>query len=212
MKANLAVSAILLLVRTPAGAHRLDEYLQATLFSIEKKHVQAEMRLVPGVAVFPIVLSQIDTDADGVLSEKEQRAYAERVLRDLSLTMDSQPLRLKLVSVKFPAAEDMKEGLGEIRLLLDADLSPGGRHRRLIFQNHHQGLIGAYLVNCLVPSDPDIRVTAQARNFDQSFYRLDYVEAGVSWLAAGRELLAAAVFLLFARIALTKWLPALRSR
>ena len=52
------------------------------LSRLEKDRVQAQIRLTPGVAVFPIVLAKIDTDADGVISEAEQRAYAERVLGD----------------------------------------------------------------------------------------------------------------------------------
>ena len=52
-------------------------------------------------------------------------------------------------------------------------------NRRLIFENHHQSRIAAYLVNCLVPHDRDIRFVAQNRNQQQSFYQLDYVQAGV---------------------------------
>jgi len=35
-------------------------------------------------------------------------------------------------------------------------------------------------VNCLVPRDPDIQIVAQNRNEQQSFYQLDYVQAGGS--------------------------------
>jgi hypothetical protein len=180
MKARLAAAcAILLSVGTSASAHRLDEYLQATTISVEKDHVQAQIRLTPGVAVFRKVLAKIDTDQDGVISEAEQRAYAERVLRDLSLTIDGDRLRLRLVSSKFGKIEAMREGRGEIQLEFNADLPRGGPRRRLIFENHHQRRIAAYLVNCLVPRDPDIRVTAQNRNYRQSYYRLDYAQAGV---------------------------------
>ena len=41
---------------TPALAHCLDEYLQATILSIEPGRVQATVRLVPGVAVAPGIL------------------------------------------------------------------------------------------------------------------------------------------------------------
>ena len=58
------------------------EYLQATTISAEKDRVQAQIRLTPGVAVFPVVLARIDADAGGVISEAEQRAYSERVLDD----------------------------------------------------------------------------------------------------------------------------------
>jgi hypothetical protein len=206
MKARLAsVGTILLLVGTPASAHRLDEYLQATTISLEKDLVQAQIRLTPGVAVFAKVLSNIDTDADGVISEAEQRAYAERVLGDLSLTIDGDRLRLGLVSMKFAKIEDMKEGVGEIQLEFAADVSSGGPNRRLIFENKHQSRIAAYLVNCLVPSDPDIRITAQDRNYQQSFYQVDYVQGdgragrqSSAWWSSSWGWTAAAALFLFA--------------
>src|ERR1700730_19028692 len=82
--------AILLSLGAVAFAHRLDEYLQATIISVEKDHIQASMRLIPGVAVSSVVLASIDTNWDGVISEAEQRTYAERVLRALSLTGDGK--------------------------------------------------------------------------------------------------------------------------
>jgi hypothetical protein len=175
---SVAAAAILLLLGAPASAHRLDEYLQATLISLEKDRVQVCMRLIPGVAVSSIVLSSIDTNADGVISNTERRAYAERVLRDLALSVDDLTLSPRLVSVDFPEVEEMKEGLGEIRIEFTAPLPSGSAGRRLVFENHHQDRISAYLVNCLVPGDPNIRILAQNRNERQSFYQLDYAQAG----------------------------------
>ena len=37
----------------------------------------------------------------------------------------------------------------------------------------------AYLVNGLVPRDPDIRISRQSRNYEQSSYQMEYVQAGV---------------------------------
>jgi hypothetical protein len=209
MKMRLtAAGAMLLLAGTPASAHRLDEYLQATTISVEKDRVQAQVRLTPGVAVFPMVLANIDTDADGVISEAEQRAYAGRVLGDMSLTIDGDRLQLRLVSLKFAKIEEMKEGGGEIQLEFDADVPSGGPNRRLIFENQHQSRLAAYLVNCLVPRDPDIRITAQNRNYQQSSYQLDYMQAGVrsgpkssAWWSSSRRWLGAAALILFAGFA-----------
>jgi hypothetical protein len=179
MNARVAAAvAILLCLGASATAHRLDEYLQATILSVEKDHVQGSMRLIPGVSVFSAVLASIDTNADGIVSETEGRAYAERVLGDLSLSVDGQPLRPRLVSVEFPEVQQMKEGLGEIQIQFSGDLAPGGPERRIVFENHHRSEISAYLVNCLVPGDPDIRIVAQNRNENQSFYQLDYAQAG----------------------------------
>src|SRR5438128_2322190 len=116
MTIRLAAATVLLSMGTPASAHRLDEYLQAALISVEKDRVQVQIRLTPGVAVFPIVLAIIDTDADGVISESEQRVYTERVVRDLSVTVDGDRLKPRLVSTKFPGTGEMKEGHGEIQL------------------------------------------------------------------------------------------------
>lgn len=209
MKTRLAAAgAILLLVGPSASAHRLDEYLQATIVSVEKDRVQAQIRLTPGVAVFPMVLSSIDTDADGIISEAEQRAYAERVLSDLSLAIDGDRLQLRLVSLMFAEIQEMKEGSGEIQLEFDADVSSRGPNRRLIFENRHQSRIAAYLVNCLVPRDPDIRITTQNRNYEQSFYQLDYMQADVrsgpqssAWWSISWGWMGAAALLLFAGFA-----------
>ncbi|HTS66258.1 MAG TPA: hypothetical protein VMH28_29745 [Candidatus Acidoferrales bacterium] len=179
MRTCLSV-AILLLAPATGIAHRLDEYLQATILSIGKDRLQAEMTLTPGVAVFPVVLAEIDADADGVVSETEWRAYAGRVLRDLSLTVDGHSVIPRMVSARFPGIDEMKEGRGEIRIEFQANLPRGRRSRSLVFENRHQSRLGAYLVNCLVPRDPDIRIVAQTRNYSQSRYQLDYVQAGAS--------------------------------
>lgn len=206
MKTCLAVAAISVLLCAPAPAHRLDEYLQGAILSVEKHRLEAQITLTPGVAVLPIVIAGIDTNADGTISQAEQRAYAARVIRDLSLTIDGRRLKLELLSVQFPSMEEMNDGRGEIEVELEANLPPGGAGRQLIFENHHQSRIAAYQVNCLVPRDPDIRITAQKRNYEQSIYELEYVQAGarpgsrpLAWWTGDRGWLGAAALLLFAR-------------
>ena len=111
--------------------------------------------------------------------KRKQQAYAEKVRRDLSLSIDGSPLPLRLVDFTFPALEEMKQGLGEIVLRFERADSAGGSRRRLVFENHHLPAISVYMANCLVPSDPGIRVIAQDRNVNQSFYQLDYSQADV---------------------------------
>jgi hypothetical protein len=218
MKTTAGFTAVLLLSCAPAGAHRLDEYLQATLISVERNQIHTQLRLVPGVMVLPTILRSIDSDADGVISETEQRAYAGRVLHDLSLTVDGERLPLRLVAMKFPQLEAMQQGLGEVQLEFDADIRNGGRSRKLVFENHHQRLICAYLVNCLVPRDSDIRITAQNRNYEQSSYGVEYTQTPVrrvlpirSWLSGGSAWVSAVVLLLFARLVFL-WRRALPDR
>lgn len=206
MKTAITVAgAILLLAATPAFGHRVDEYLQATTISLENGRVDAEIRLTPGIAVVPVVLRAIDTNADDVISDAEQRAYGESVLRDLSLTIDGARVGLRLVSWTFPDIELMKAGRGQILLGFAANVSSSSGHRRLLFENRHQKAIAAYLVNSLVPRDANIRVTAQLRDYDQSFYQLDFVQAdessraaSSSWWPARLEWIGGAALVLFA--------------
>lgn len=171
------LTAALLLAGTAFG-HRVDEYLEATTLSVGRERIEGQIRLTPGVAVVSFVMSGIDTDGDGRVSEVEQRAYGERVLRDVSASVDGDRLRLQLVSTSFPEAEALKEGLGAIQVDFAADGPGGGGRRTLVFENRHQKAIAAYLVNSLEPRDPAVRVTAQRRNYEQSHYELDYTLPG----------------------------------
>jgi hypothetical protein len=182
MKKLLAITiALLSLLPAPAFAHRLDEYLQATILSIDSGHVEGSMRLVPGVAVSSAVIAGIDTNDDGTLSEAEQQAYAHCVLRDLSLKIDGQPLTLHLVTASFPSTDSMRQGTGEIQIEFAADQPPGGSNRRLMFENRHLSGISVYLVNTLVPYDKSLQITGQSRDENQSLYQLDFAQdaAGV---------------------------------
>jgi hypothetical protein len=201
--AHAVMAAILLTAVEPAFAHRLDEYLQGAIIAVEKSRVNVEMTLTPGVAVFPVLIAEIDTNGDGVISTVEQRAYVGRVLRDVSLRIDGRALTPRLVSVEFPSTEEMKRGLGAIRLDFDAVLPRGGLNRKLVFENHHLSRIAAYQVNCLKPSDPDIRIVAQNRNYTQSFYELEYMQPGIRadllnvvWSSTVRKLLRTIALLL----------------
>jgi hypothetical protein len=181
MKAALTITgALVLLIAAPAYAHRLDEYLQATTISISQNRIEAEIHLTPGVAVFRAVLANIDADGDGLITEVEQRTYADQVLNDLVLTVDGDRLPLRLVSWKFASIDDMRQGRGEIQIAFDAAVQPSAGERHLILVNHHESRIAVYLVNALVSRDPEIRIDAQKRNFAQSFYQLDYTQRGAS--------------------------------
>ena len=178
MKKPFMALALLSLAAIPALAHRLDEYLQATILAIEPGSVHATMRLVPGVAVAPRVIASIDSDHDGMLSPDEQHRYAERVMADFELKEDGRELPLHLASVTIPSVEQMKSGTGEIELAFSADLPAVRGEHQLTFENHHQSGISVYLVNSLVPRNKDLRLEAQSRNQNQSFYQVTLADTG----------------------------------
>jgi hypothetical protein len=179
MNTRLFSAALLVLsLGVPAWAHRVDEYLQATMISVETDRIQVSMRMVPGIAVAAAVIASIDMNGDGVIADAEGQAYAERVLDNLSLTVDGTRVSPRLLASSFPTIDALRAGVGQISLAFMAPLPRSPAHRTLVFENHHQHHMAAYLVNCLVPRDRKIRIMAQIRNQDQSFYRLDFVQDG----------------------------------
>lgn len=172
----VTLAAFLLASITPIAAHRLDEYLQATFVAVERDRARLDMYLTPGANVLPSVLTDIDADADGIISETEQRTYAARVLADLSITLNGTRLSPRLVSVEFPALAQMKEGLGEIHLEFSVDLPRSGTNRSLRLANRHHSRIAVYQMNSLVSRDPDVRIGALRRDSTQSVFELEYTQ------------------------------------
>jgi hypothetical protein len=154
-----------------ARAHRLDEYLQSTLISVEQDQVEVEIRLTPGVAVLPVVMAVIDRDRDGRISADDEREYAERVLREVALESDGQPIRLTVVGRSFPAVEDMRQGLGTILLKLRGERR-GGHEMR--FVNRHLTGISVYLVNCALPASGGLTIGRPVRDNLQTEIRFEY--------------------------------------
>lgn len=172
---RLGFLALLVVLPGVATAHRLDEYLQATLIDIAPARVRLEVNLTPGVAVFPAVIALMDTDRDGRVSPEEQKIYASQFLRDLSLDLDRTRLALTLVEVHFPELDEMKGGLGSVQLKLSANVMPGlteGSHQ-ILFQNRHQSGMSAYLANVLAPGQ-GIAVLSQDRDERQTRFQVEY--------------------------------------
>ena len=191
MKLKLAACtpAVLLLCSMSAWAHRIDEYLQATILSLELNRAHASMRLIPGVMVAPSAIAIIDANHDSVFSENEKRAYADRVLGDLSLSIDGQAVKPQLDSWNIPDPSQLHDGLGEIHLEYHVDVpATSASHHVLVLANHHLKGSSVYLVNVEVPQQHTLHIVDQKRNPRQSVYELDYQETGFAWrfsLASG---------------------------
>ena len=175
MNGRLAIAVVLcaLFRAESAFAHRIDEYLQATILSVEAGHVQASMRLIPGVLVASSIIDAIDGNHDGAFSQEEERAYAELVLHDISFTVDGRGVRPTIVAFSFPQPMQLHDGLGEIHIEYDIPLPPGGPSRKLTLVNQHRLAGSVYLVNVLAPEKVNFTIVSQRRNPQQSTYELD---------------------------------------
>jgi hypothetical protein len=151
-----------------ALAHRLDEYLLATLVHIEPGGIEVMINLTPGVDVADEVLEQIDWNRDGQVSEGETATYAELLRRDLTLRLDAEDLELEAVGAVVPTPAELRtgEGIIQLKFAVATSLEPG-RHV-LDFENRHFSGIGIYLFNAALPKSRSIAINRQRRNDDQS--------------------------------------------
>ncbi|MEP7309054.1 MAG: hypothetical protein ABJA98_26415 [Acidobacteriota bacterium] len=160
-----------------ASAHRLDEFLQAARIGVERDRVQLEMDLTPGIVVADGVIREIDVDRNGVLSQDEQRDYADRVLSALTLRIDDSPLpRMQTAASSFPDVAALHTGDATITIRAEADVARLARGpHRLFFHNANAADSSVYLANALVSEDLDVAVTEQQRAGDQSELTIGFV-------------------------------------
>jgi len=195
---RMAVGVLLAISLSPdAAAHQLDEYLQATLIGVTRDGIDVEIQLTPGVAVLPMLLAVIDRDRDGRISVEEERVYAARVAREVELRVDGVPAALSLMESAFPALEEMREGLGTIRMKLRT-MRTG---HTLRFENRHLPQISVYLVNCLAAPADGLVVSGQERDEAQRSIVFEYSFAAgaapgslAAWIAVLGMLLVALIY------------------
>ena len=175
-----------------AGAHRLDEYLQASYIDVQPDRVRIELKLTPGVALAEHVLRLIDRDGDAAISAFEQRTYAEFVVAALDVRLDGQRLGLHVTATDAPAVAALRNGDGSITLQIEArHQALGAGAHELLVRNAHLPEVSVYLANALVPQGDHITVTGQRRNQVQSQLTVHYTVGrtfaghAAGWVAFG---------------------------
>ena len=155
-------------------AHRLDEYLQATLVAIEPSGVRLQINLTPGVAVAEQVLALIDRDHDGVISKNEAAAYAELLKRDLTLRLDGRKLELKLTASEFSRLPNSAPAWESFRW--NSPRSPARSRPVRTSSPSRTGIyhVSVYLINAAQPRSATVQITRQKRNENQSTGEIEF--------------------------------------
>jgi hypothetical protein len=161
----------LMLAARPSAvlAHRVDEYLQATIVVVEPDRVRLRINLTPGVAVAENVLRLVDRDRDGVISTYEAAAYCELLKRDLIVQLDHRNVKLKCTASYFPGVVELRSGWGFIQMEFSAktDALAMGPHK-LSIENRHLPKLSVYLINAGQSASASIEITEQIRIANQS--------------------------------------------
>ncbi len=158
-----------------------------------------DMDLTSGVSIAPGIVETLDLDADHAIASSEAEAYGRSVLSDLHVTLDGSPVGMTLIRIEIPAIDEIRNGLGTIRLRAEGRIEVGaGRHRVSIFNNHRPDA-SVYMVNALVPDDPGVHIVSQTRDRRQQAFHLETAVSpqwpvGLLWAGmCGAGLIALAV-------------------
>ena len=206
IRRRLALLLALLSAAPTAYAHRLDEYLQATLVSIEPGDMRLHINLTPGVAVADAVLALIDGDHDGVISNGEAATYAELLKRDLTVRLDDRKVGLTATSSNAPPAAELRSGWGIIQAEFTLSGVPplaAGAHR-LTVENRHLPAVSVYLFNAVKPKSEPVRIARQVRNDNQSTGSIEFT-VGQPPRAFGAAATGALLAALLVAVSATIW-------
>ena len=164
----LMVIAGVLVLLPSLAAHRLDEYLQATVAMIEPNGIRLRINLTPGVDVADQVLAKIDLNRDAVISEREAATYAESLRRDLVVRLDGSDAGLEVAALSFPEVDELRTGRGTVRIEFSVSSTPlvVGAHR-LTVENRHLPRASVYLFNAALPKSGSVKIGRQKRSNDQ---------------------------------------------
>jgi hypothetical protein len=187
---RLVVSALGLVLLAPAlaRAHRLDEYLQAARVAVASERVTIELSLTPGANLANAIIARLDRDGDGACSPHEAEQYGREILAALSASVDTRPLALSLRRVDVPPVAEFHDGVGTIRVEVDADtpVALTGAHV-FRFENRYQLGESIYLANALLPDEASITIRRQLRDSNQQVLDVHYdvaptAQTGLAWL------------------------------
>jgi len=194
-RAIVSALALLLLLPAASAAHRLDEYLQATRVALARDRIALELHLTPGVSIAPQIVALIDRDANGQIAPDEARAYGAAVVGEIVLQLDGRDLPLTLTDVRVPAIDEMRDGMGAIRIEASAAVSTAPGAHALVYRNDHRPDVSVYLVNTLMPDTRAISIASQQRDPRQREFHLDYQvndpSAAIAWTVAAAVALGA---------------------
>ena len=169
-----SVTIVWLWAAAPAGAHRLDEYLQATRIGVSEGRIDLEIDLTAGASIAEPIFAMIDVNRDGRISSAEGDGYARLVLDAIRLSVDGVSQSVTMVSNEFPDRDAIELGLGTIRLRASAPASAGKGRHQVVYLNTHAPASSVYLVNALQPSDARIQISTPQRDVEQRGVTLDY--------------------------------------
>ena len=129
------IGLALLVVPAAILAHPHARVDQQAQMSISRSEIMISFRVIPSTQDGAHMFDHLDTDSNGVISNREKTAFGSSLIANSHLTVDGGAIRLRLLDVEVPARAKLRKGQGLISVRGRALASlPAGREHKVAFQ------------------------------------------------------------------------------
>ncbi len=158
-----------------AVAHPADMLVQAAYITISPTAIRLELDQTAGELVAKDFLAQLDLNQNVVISPEEVKQFSSRVLEQIGLEVNNQPVNLQLESSQIPTVAQVKLGGGQLQLVFMGTPRAVGQNQ-FVFKNGYAPVKSAYLANVFVQSG-EIKIISQQRDQTQQTFTVAYTIA-----------------------------------
>ncbi len=170
---------LLLFAPMTASAHPEDDFVQASYITLTGDEILLDIDFRPGYEISSQVLTAIDTNGDGIISELEGTVYADEVTDAIIFEVDGEAVALTRLAVAYPSASMFEDALGIIQFHFSAPLpATDSGDYQIHYENGFapEEFTSHYLVNGFVETavQDSVDITNQERDWDQRTITLSY--------------------------------------
>ncbi len=161
------------------AAHPVDEVAQGAYITLAPGEVRIELDITPGPAVAGALLRSLDTNADRRVTDEEARAYAERVLKQSTLTLDGVAVSWTMKRVRVPPYANLEQQGDTLKIYGLAKRADRAGVHSLTYQNRYAPAQGWCIANVFLAPDAHRRyeVSAQEHSDDGRLLTVRYTMA-----------------------------------
>ncbi len=152
-----------------AVAHSADMLVQAAYITLSPEQVSIELDLTAGELVAKDFLGKLEVGQDQNISIQ---ALAKTVLEKMQLTVNNQPVPLRLESEQIPEMTQIKLGGGQIQLVFVGTIKSSSQNQ-FVFKNNYAPVKSGYLANVFVQSS-EVKIASQQRDQTQQTFEVNY--------------------------------------
>lgn len=179
----LTLTVALLMPPTGLNAHPADMMFQTHTVAVTPTRLTMTWSILPGPVLVPSLWAAADTDRSGTVAAAEARAWAAARLGDYQVTLDDEPVALRLVAVTWPATSDAL-ALGDASVVIELEAAVNTAGADLSLHNTHQETISSNFFIIDV-SELDFVTTPEQTNGQLHVHLSEHQAGGVAYWETG---------------------------